>query len=185
MKDETPDFTLDVEGVKGFCPVGESYAKQQMAAGTTPVLACEGPCIRGDIARRAADLVSGEPSLARACHGETYFVPHSSMAAWVRTAPQVVMIDGCFLRCHGRVLTSIVPEEKIVRIDAMKLHRKYSDKFLMHEVPEAERDAVARDVAGKILASLRNRQPERPACGCAAAAASSGADRRGGECGGA
>ena len=53
MEGHTPDFSLDVQGVKGFCPAGEAYAKQQMAARKIPVLACEGPCIRGEIARLA------------------------------------------------------------------------------------------------------------------------------------
>ena len=164
MKDQTPDFTLEVRGVKGFCPVGEAYARQQMADGTTPVLSCEGPCIRGDIARRAADLVAQEPSLARACHGESYFVPHSAMATWVRNADKVVMIDGCFLECHGRVLQTIVPEERIVHVDALPLYRKYMDRFLMDEVPEEERKAVARDVADKIIDVLRQK-PDSECCG--------------------
>jgi hypothetical protein len=29
------DFSLDVQGVKGFCPVGERYAKEQIAKGMT------------------------------------------------------------------------------------------------------------------------------------------------------
>lgn len=164
MEDETPDFTLDVRGVKGLCPVGEAYAKRQMADGTAPVLSCEGPCIRGDIARRAADLVAQEPSLARACHGEAFFVPHSAMAKWVKTAEKVVMIDGCFLECHGRVLQTIVPEEKVVHVDALPLYRKYNDVFSMADVPEEERDAVAREVAGRIVAKLD--RAEAPACGC-------------------
>jgi len=164
MAGHTPDFKLDVGGVRGSCPVGEAYAQKQMEDGTTPVLSCEGPCIRGDIARRAADLLAQEPTLARACHGESFFVPHSAMAKWVRTADKVLMIDGCFLKCHGRVLEKLVPPERILAVDALPLHRKYGDVFLMDEVPEAERQAVARDVAEKILATL-GRTPA-PACGC-------------------
>lgn len=170
MKDQTPDFTLNVQGVQGFCSIGEAYAKQQMADKTTPVLSCEGPCIRGDIARRAADLVAKQTPFARACHGETFFVPHSSMASWVKTAERVLMIDGCFLKCHGRALSSIVPKEKIVQIDAMPLHNQFCDKFLMDEVPEEERNAVAKEVADKILAKLK--QPEPSACRCGEAACS-------------
>jgi hypothetical protein len=50
MEQYTADFSLDVQGVKGSCATGEAYAKQQMAARTTPVLTCEGACIRGEIA---------------------------------------------------------------------------------------------------------------------------------------
>lgn len=157
MDQYTPDFSVDVQEVKGFCPVGEEYARQQIAARKTPVLTCEGPCIRGDIARLAGNLIAKEvPSLARACHGEAFFVPHSAMASWVKSADKVIMIDGCFLKCHGRVLKTIVPEEKVIHIDALPLYKKYSDVFDMDDVPEDERKAVARQVADKIIASVRN-----------------------------
>ena len=157
MDEYTPDFTVDVQAVKGLCPVGETYAKQQIAAGTTPVLTCEGPCIRGEIARLAGNLIAKEvPSLARACHGETFFVPHSAMASWVKGADRVVMIDGCFLKCHGRVLENLIPKEKIVHIDALPLYKKYTDLFDMDDVPEEERKAVARQVADKIMVTLKN-----------------------------
>ena len=152
----TPDFSLDVQGVKGFCPAGEVYAKQQIEKKTAPVLSCEGPCIRGEIARLAGNFIARDlPSLARACHAETFFVPHSSMARWVKGAEKIIMIDGCFLKCHGRVLKGLVQEERVVHIDAHPLYKKYTDLFLMDDVPEDERKAVARQVADKIIAKLK------------------------------
>jgi hypothetical protein len=157
MNAYTPDFSLDVEGVKGLCPAGETFAKEQIAKKTVPVLSCEGPCIRGEIARLAANVVAHEvPRLARACHAETFFVPHSSMAAWVKGAEKTVMIDGCFLQCHGRVLKGLVGEGKMIQIDALPFYRKYTDIFLMDDVPEDERKAVARQVADKIIAKLEH-----------------------------
>ncbi len=157
MTPYTPDFSVDVEGVKGFCPVGETYAKQQQEAGRIPVLSCEGACIRGEIARRAANLVAAEvPSLARACHAETFFVPHSAMASWVTTAPKTIMIDGCFLKCHGRVLERLVGGEKVIHVDALPLYKSFTDVFLADDVPEEERKATARLVADKIIAMLKD-----------------------------
>lgn len=151
----TPDFVLEVEGVKGRCPAGEAYAKRNITDGKIPVLSCEGPCIRGEIARLAANLVAQElPSHARACHAEAFYVPHSAMARWVREAEKIIMIDGCFLKCHGRVLRNIVGADKVVQIDALPLHRTYGDVFSMDDVPEADRKAVARQVADKIIAML-------------------------------
>jgi len=156
MDDHTPDFSLEVQGVKGHCPAGEAYAKEQIAQKSIPVLSCEGPCIRGEIARLAANLVAHEfPSLARACHAETFFVPHSSMADWVKGAQRSIMIDGCFLKCHGRVLTKLIDEEKMIHIDALPLYKKYTDIFLMDDVPEDERKVVARQVADEIIAKLK------------------------------
>jgi uncharacterized metal-binding protein len=156
MNAYTPDFSVEVQGVKGSCPAGESYAQQQMAQRTVPVLSCEGPCIRGEIARLAANLVAQEvPALARACHAETFFVPQSAMAAWVKGAQKSVMIDGCFLKCHGRVLKKLVGDENVIHIDALPFYRKYTDVFLMDDVPEEERKAVARQVADRIIAQLK------------------------------
>ena len=156
MNAYTADFSIEVQGVKGFCPAGETYAKEQIAKKTLPVLSCEGPCIRGEIARLAANLIAQEvPALARACHAETFFVPHSAMAAWVKGAEKSVMLDGCFLKCHGRVLKNLVGDEKVIHLDALPFYRKYTDVFHMDDVPEEERKAVARQVADKVIAKLK------------------------------
>ena len=157
MENYTPDFTLEVQGVKGFCPAGEVYAKRQMELKTIPVMSCEGPCIRGEIARLAANYITQRlPSLARACHAETFLVPHSAMLGWVRGAEKSIVVDGCFLKCHGRVLKKLVPEDKVIHIDALPLYRKYTDIFLMDDVPEEERKAVARQVADRIIEKLKH-----------------------------
>jgi hypothetical protein len=152
----TSDFSLEVQGVKGYCPVGEAYAKEQIAKKTVPVLSCEGACIRGEIARLAANLVARDvPGLARACHAETFFVPHSAMAAWVKGAEKSVMLDGCFLKCHGRVIKDLVGDEKVIHIDVLPFYRRYNDVFLIDDVPEEERKATARQVADKVVAKLK------------------------------
>ena len=154
MNDSTPDFSLKVDGVEGICPAGEKYAIENIAAGKIPVLSCEGPCIRGEIARLAANIVAKENPYARTCYAEAFLVPHSSMARWVKDADRVVMIDGCFLKCLGRVLKNFVDEEKIIHIDTLPLHQKYGDAFLYTDVPDAERAEVAQEVADKILTIL-------------------------------
>jgi len=156
MNKVTEDFTLQVDGVKGVCPAGEAWAEQMILQQKIPVLSCEGPCVRGDIARRAANFVAQEEPFARACFPETFFVPHSSMARWVKEADQVVMIDGCFLKCIGRILNNQVDQEKIIHIDALPLYKKYTDLFHMDDVPVAERIDTARQVADQILPRLKD-----------------------------
>ena len=160
MEDYTPDFAVAVQGVKGFCPAGEAYARRNSSEKKIPILSCEGPCIRGEIARLAANFVAAEvPSFARACHAEAFFVPHSSMARWVKDADHCVMIDGCFLKCHGRVLNTLVGDAKVIHIDALPLYKKFTDIFLMDDVPEQERKAVARQVADQIIHKLSPAAP--------------------------
>ena len=96
-----------------------------------------------------------EEPFARACCAEVAFVPHSSMACWVKQADQVIMVNGCFLKCVDRVLNHLVDEEKIIHIDALSLYQKYTDVFYMEDVPEAERIETARHVADQILPILR------------------------------
>ncbi len=156
MKKTTENFTLRVDGVKGICPAGEAWAEQNISQKKIPVLACEGPCIRGDIARRAANIVGKEEPFARACYAEVALVPHSSMARWVQEADKIVMIDGCFLKCIGRVLNNLVDKNKIIHIDALPLYNKYTDIFYMEDVPESERTDIARQVAAQLLPTLSN-----------------------------
>jgi hypothetical protein len=55
-------------------------------------------------------MVGEEEPFARACYAEIFLVPHSSMARWVKEADKVVMVDGCFLQCIGRLLNNLVDE---------------------------------------------------------------------------
>jgi uncharacterized metal-binding protein len=102
-------------------------------------------------------MVAKEEPYARCCYAEVALVPHSSMAQWVKEAEKIIMIDGCFLKCVGRILKNLVDEEKIVHIDALPLYKKYTDVFFMDDVPEAERKKVARQVADKILVMLKEK----------------------------
>ncbi len=158
MAKSTPDFSIKVSGVKGICPAGEVHAKQNIAEKRIPVLSCEGPCIRGEIARLAADIVADEAPYARGCYAETFLVPHSTMTAWVKGAEKVVVIDGCFLKCIGRIAENVIDEDKIRWIDTNPIHKKYSDVMLYTDVPEDERNDVAREVADKVLEKLREEQ---------------------------
>jgi uncharacterized metal-binding protein len=145
---------IEVEQTTGLCPAGEKYAKQQMEEQRIPVLSCEGPCIRGEIARQAANRIGKQPPFSRACQGEALTVPHSAMARWVREAKQVVVLDGCFLRCQARMMRRMLRPDQLVEIDALPLYRKYGDRFDIDSVPEAERNAVAEEVVQSVLGKL-------------------------------
>jgi uncharacterized metal-binding protein len=149
-----PNFSLVVEGASGSCAVGEHRGNQYRAEGRIPVISCEGACIRGEIARLAANLVAKQEPYRRSCHGEMFTVPASAIAEWMREAQKVVVIDGCFLHCHGRILKNLIAEEKIAQFDALAVYQKYTDLFDIDEVPEEERKLTARRVADSVLAAM-------------------------------
>ena len=148
-------FSLEVEGTTLFCPKGQEVGKQFIAEGKIPVLSCEGGCIRGEIARLAANIVAKEEPFRRSCHGELLTVPDSAIAHWTKNSDKVVVIDGCFLHCHGRILKNIIDKDALEVFDALSHYKKYSDLFDIDEVPEVERNQVAQDVAAWVLAKVR------------------------------
>ena len=156
MRKTNTTFTIEVKDTENRCPVGETIGNRNIAEGRVPVLSCEGACIRGEIARLAANMVAKEKPFARGCHGELLSVPDSAMAKWTGNAEKVVLIDGCFLRCHGRIIESVIHKEKLVQFDALAVYKKYTDVFDVDDVPEAERQEAARQVADSVLAALKN-----------------------------
>ena len=120
-------FSLDVNGTTQLCPKGQEVGKRYMAAGKIPVISCEGGCIRGEIARLAANIVAKDEPFRRSCHGELLTVPDSAIAQWTMNANKVVVIDGCFLHCHGRILRNIIDDDALEVFDALfslqEIHR--------------------------------------------------------------
>ncbi len=98
-------------------------------------MSCEGACIRGEIARLAANMVAKEEPYGRTCHGELFTVPHSAITCWSKQADKMVVIDGCFLRCHGRMLINLIGEDHLIEFDALSHYKKYTQFFDIDDVP--------------------------------------------------
>jgi hypothetical protein len=101
-----------------------------------------------------------------------FTAPRSAMAEWAKKAHKVVVIDGCFMHCHGRIMKNVVGHENMIQFDALPMYNKdnkYTDTMLVDEIPEAERKDLARQVADKILANLKDNIPydseSQSACG--------------------
>ena len=154
MSESRTSFKIEVEGTTNVCPAGETAGKTRLAEGKIPVISCEGGCIRGEIARLAANMVAKEEPFARGCHGEIIAAPHSAIANWAKKAEKVVVIDGCFMHCHGRIMKKLIGEENLCIFDALPVYGKYTDLMDIDDVPEAERKEAARQVADKVLSDL-------------------------------
>lgn len=80
MSKKNTKFSRDVQATENRYPIGETIGNKNIMAGKIPVLSCEGACIRGEIARLAANMVTKEEPFARGCHGELLSVPDAAMA---------------------------------------------------------------------------------------------------------
>ncbi|MHC4656972.1 MAG: putative zinc-binding protein, partial [Planctomycetota bacterium] len=159
MSNSNTTFSIEVEETENRCPIGEKIGNRNIREGKIPVLSCEGACIRGEIARLTANLVAKDEAFARGCHGELLSVPDSAMSQWIKNAKKVVLIDGCFLRCHGRIIENLIGQDKLVQFDALSVYKKYTDVFDIDDVPEEERREAAKQVADSVLAALNNGGP--------------------------
>lgn len=155
MKKAEEVFTLEITNTNKKCAVGEKVGSRNLEEKKIPVISCEGACIRGEIARLAANKLAKEEPFRRACHGELLTVPGSNMTEWIKKSEKVVLIDGCFLRCHGRVLENLLGKEKLIQFDALSYYKKYTDRFDIDSVPEEERKETAQFVAERILTTLK------------------------------
>lgn len=139
-------------------PTWRSSREKMIEEDKIPVISCEGGCFRGEIARVASHIVARESPYSRGCHGEMFTAPSSALAEWAMKAQKVVVIDGCFMRCHGRIMKNIVGHENMIQYDALPIYNKdnkYSEIMLVEEVSEAERKYLTQQVANKVLEDLQ------------------------------
>jgi uncharacterized metal-binding protein len=114
--------TAKIAKVTGKCPACEDYAEKNS---TNPpkiaVMACEGACARGEVARRAANRVAhrlARDDTVRICLGGA-FTRDTGQRNLVRRAEKVIAIEGCFINCSSRMMEGVIPElqPEIVRAD--------------------------------------------------------------------
>ncbi len=145
--------TAKIAKVTGKCPACEDYAERNS---TNPpkiaVMACEGACARGEVARRAANLVAhrlARDQTVRICLGGA-FTKDTGQRNLVRRAEKVIAIEGCFINCSSRMMEGVLPELKpeIVRAD---LIYNLDLPFGIDEVPDEMFTVYAHKVAEQVV----------------------------------
>jgi uncharacterized metal-binding protein len=145
--------TINIAKVTGKCPACEDYAEKHS---TTPpkiaVMACEGACARGEVARRAANMVShrlAREGTVRICLGGA-FTKDTGQRNLVRRAEKVIAIEGCFINCSSRMMEGAIPELRptIVRAD---LIYNLDLPFGIDEVPDEMFTLYAHQVAEQVV----------------------------------
>ena len=112
MKGDAREYeTVQIEKTENACSLCEDYAKRQ-ASKPVVVLSCEGGCLRGEVARRAANLLTFElapEKTARLGLGGA-FTKDTGQRRLAREAKRVIAIEGCFIKCATRMMMAVVPD---------------------------------------------------------------------------
>jgi len=169
---------IRIEKVDGYCSLCEDYANEHLTAPTKiAVLSCEGACSRGEVSRRAANLIAhkiAKESTVRICLGGA-FTKDTGQRNLARTSRKIIAVEGCFVNCSSRMMKGVLPEITPYVINADSLHDR-DLPFGIDEVSEEDFKALAETVAEKIVEKYINSDCEPPASksGCC--------ERTGGDC---
>ena len=141
--------TIKIEKVEKSCPACEDYSEQNS---TNPpkiaVMACEGACAKGEVARQAANIVAhklARENTVRICLGGA-FTKDTGQRNLVRGANKTIAIEGCFISCSSRMMKGVLPglRPEIVQADTLY---ETSLPFGIDEVSEEELKECAHKVA--------------------------------------
>ncbi|MHC4442514.1 MAG: putative zinc-binding protein [Planctomycetota bacterium] len=147
--------TVNIEKTKKVCTCCEDYA-QQHASKPVAIMCCEGACLRGEIARQAANFICYQlapEKTARICLGGA-FTKDTGQRNLVRKAPQVVALEGCFIECSSRMMKGAIPDLNPEIIVTDKLCDFDKNLFGIDQMPEEKIKSCAQQVAEKVIAKL-------------------------------
>ena len=144
--------TIKIEKVEKTCPACEEYSESHS---TNPpriaVMACEGACAKGEVARLAANIVAhklARENTVRICLGGA-FTKDTGQRNLVRRAHKTIAIEGCFISCSSRMMKGVLPGflPEIVQADTLY---EPSLPFGIDEVSEEELRECANIVANNV-----------------------------------
>lgn len=146
--------TIHVELSDKSCSAGLEYARKQSAGpAKDAILCCEGMCLKGETARRAANLIGhrlAPEKTVRICHGGL-LEKSGGMRDLIQRANRVLILDGCGMACASRLTKAAFPELQPEVVFTDKLTTYGGNPFGIDEVPEAEISANAQNVAAVVM----------------------------------
>ena len=147
--------TVNIEKTRNVCPMCEDYARTQ---GSKPVvvMCCEGACLRGEIARQAANLLCHKlapDKTVRLCLGGA-FTKDTGQRRLARNGKRAIALEGCFIECASRMMKGVIPELKPEVIIADTLYDFDRSLFGIDQMPEAQIQVHAEEVARQVLERL-------------------------------
>lgn len=142
------------------CSDAKKYVKNQLfLEPKRAVLACEGGCIKGEIARVAANILAyrlERDAAVRICLGDAS-TGDSGMLELVTRAPEIIAIEGCPLQCGTEIMRRRLPNLETNIIDASKLYNYDRNKYFeIFDMPHHEIEKHSKKVAEYIQENFFN-----------------------------
>jgi len=147
--------TVHIRKTQAGCGLCEDYAARE-AHKPIVVMACEGACLRGELARLTANFLCDEvlpERTARLCLGGA-FTKDTGQRNLARRAPKVIAIEGCPIECATRMLEGVLPDVQSEVFLIPNLTRFDSNLFSIREMPETERKDQAMKAARLVAGAL-------------------------------
>lgn len=132
--------------------IGEYMEKYSTDPPKIAVMSCEGACARGDIARRAANLVAhnlARDETVRICLGGAFNMDTGPRDLITR-ADKTIAIEGCPSCCSTNMMKKVLPNFQPEIVQADMLHKSLLP-FGIDEVPEDELKKNASIVAEAVV----------------------------------
>lgn len=148
--------TVRIEKTKNSCGLCEDYAERRKAKPVV-VMSCEGACLRGEVARQAANILChtlAPEKTVRICLGGA-FTKDTGQRNLVRSAQRLIALEGCFTNCSSRMMAGVIEGLEPEVVIADRLYNFNRNLFSVEEMPPGEIQAHARTVAQKVADSLK------------------------------
>ncbi len=160
------------------CPEGARYVEKILAGPPrTAILACEGGCLKGEVARVAANMLAYQlerDASVRICLGDAV-TGESGFVKLLEEAPRTIVIEGCFLHCGSQIVKKRLPDFAPEIVESSRfLHFDRDKYFEIFDLPRAEIEQYAKTVAEHVQQTKFRGAPDASAemaqgCGSCAA----------------
>lgn len=149
--------TVKIEKTKNVCPMCEDFAtakiKEQIPFA---IISCEGACLRGEVSRQAANLISFSllpDKTSRICLGGA-FTKDTGQRNLVRSAQRVIVLEGCYIECASRMMKGVIDNLKPEIIIVDRLYDFDKKLFGINEVSELQIKEFAQTAAQKVIEKI-------------------------------
>jgi uncharacterized metal-binding protein len=147
--------SVRIEKAQGSCSRCESYADRHKDKPIV-VMSCEGACLRGEVARQAANILChslAPEKTVRICLGGA-FTKDTGQRDLVRKANRLIALEGCAVNCSSRMMNGVIVDLKPEVIIADRLYDFDRKLFGIEEMPAEQISAHAHTVARKVENAL-------------------------------